>query len=393
MRRRLFTILVALAAVIILGGLLHAESTITQITQNSYEDSLPQVRGDYVVWQGKVDGDWEIFLCPVNGSGGVIQISDNDCDDIFPQTDGEYVAWLGFNDSGGQIFLYDIGNGTTFQITNDDYVGSPPRLAEGRLVWASQVVTDSVEPGEIMLYDVASGVILQLTDDLLDDSDPRINGETVFWVQTDEEENTRLFLYDLATGIVSEAPEGFVWADSQQIDDNLAVLTRHDGDSRELFVLDMASRTYHQISDDGLDGRFPSISGCYIAWAAEGEIFLARQVILTTEPTHVQQRAFLATWNKPSITVDTYLLDVWTGNDTRQYVKGFQGKVVPGGSTSAKVTGLVPQTVYYYRVVPVIDGTVGGNSNIEAVATLVRKDFSSVLYLLLLEEGKDERRR
>jgi beta propeller repeat protein len=386
MRLKLLTTLVALSTVIVLGGLLHAEPTITQITNNTYEDNLPQVKGGYVVWQGKVDGDWEIFLCNVNTPEAPIRITDNDCDDMFPQTDGNYVVWLGFSHSGGQVFVYDIGNETITQITNDDYVDSSPQIADGRVVWASQVVTDSVEPGEIMLYDVATEITTQLTDDVLDDSNPRINSDTVFWVQTDEEEDTRLFVYDLATGVTSEAPEGFVWADSPQIDGNLTVLTRHDGDSREFFVLDTSSRTYHQITDDGLQGRYPSISGCYIAWMAEGEIFLARQVILTTEPTNVQQRSFLASWNAPGVSVDSYLLDVWTGKDAMQYVKGFQATVVPGTSTSAKVTGLLPQTTYYYRVTPVIDGTISGDSNVPTVATSVKRNFSPALFLLVLEE-------
>jgi beta propeller repeat protein len=391
MRRKLLTTLVALSTVMVLGGLLHAESTVTQITNNAYEDSLPQVKGDYVVWQGKVDGDWEIFLCNVNTPETPVRITNNDCDDVSPQTDGNYVVWQGFSYSGGQIFLYDIGNGTITQITNDDYVDSPPQIADGRVVWASQVVTDSVEPGEIMLYGVATEVTEQLTDDVLDDSNPRINSETVFWVQTDEEENTRLFLYDLVTGVTSEAPEGFVWGNSPQIDENLTVLTRHDGDSREFFVLDTSSRTYHQITDDGLEGRYPSICGCYIAWMAQGEIFLARQVILTTEPTNVQQRSFLASWKRPGISVDSYHLDVWTGKDSMQYVKGFQAKVVPGTSTSAKITGLSPQTTYYYRVMPVIDGTISGDSNVPTVATPVKRNFSPAFFLLVLDEDTQGR--
>ncbi|MDY6988207.1 MAG: fibronectin type III domain-containing protein [Thermodesulfobacteriota bacterium] len=390
MKLRVFSSLAVLTTMLALGGLLHAESAVIQITNSAYDDSLPYVGGDYVVWQGKVDGDWEIFLRNVNTLGASIQITDNDYDDISPQTDGDYVVWLGFSHSGGQVFLYDIGNGTITQITNDDYVDSPPKIADGRVVWASQVVTDFVEPGEIILYDVARDVTTQLTDDVLDDSNPRINSETVFWVQTDEEENARLFLYDLFTGGTSEAPEGFAWGDSPQIDENLTVLTRHDGDSRELFVLDTSSRTYHQITDDGLQGRYPSISGCYIAWMAEGEIFLARQVILTTEPTNVQQRSFLASWNRPGVSVDSYLLDVWSGKDSRQYVKGFKGKVVPGASTSAKITGLSPQTTYYYRVRPVIDRTVSGDSNVPSVATLVRRNISPGLVLLLVLDADEQ---
>jgi hypothetical protein len=246
-----------------------------QLTDNWYEDSLPQIKGDYVVWQGKVNGYWEIFICSIHSPETPIRITDNGYDDISPKTDGNHVVWLGDSRSGGEVFLYDIESGGITQITDNDNADTPPQIADGLVVWASQEVTDSVEPGEIMLYHIATGVTEQLTNDTLDDGDPRISSEKVFWVKTDGEDNATPFIHDIATGVTSEAPKDFVWQDSAQVDGNLAVLTRHDGDDREIFLRNIGSSRYHQISDNELEDRYPSISENNIAWMAAGEIFLA----------------------------------------------------------------------------------------------------------------------
>jgi beta propeller repeat protein len=274
MKLKLTTTLVALAFVIVSSGFLYAGSTVTQVTDNAYEDSLPQIKGDYVVWQGRVDADWEIFVYNIS-SGVTTQVTDNGDDDVSPRTDGSHVVWLGPGGSGGEIFVYDIANGITIQVTYDDRIDSPPQIADGLVVWASQVVTDSVEPGEIFLYDIAAGATQQLTTDTLDDSGPQISSETITWVQTDADDNSTLFTYDIATGITAEAPEGFVWEDSPQVDGKLTTLIRHDGEDREVFLLNRDSRRYHQVSDNHLQDEYPSISGTYIAWMAAGEIFVA----------------------------------------------------------------------------------------------------------------------
>jgi beta propeller repeat protein len=82
--------------VIALVNLSHA----IQVTQNAYEDAFPHMDGNYLVWQGKVGGDWEILLYDI-GSGQALQITDNGYNDISPQTDGTYVTWVGYSKAGG----------------------------------------------------------------------------------------------------------------------------------------------------------------------------------------------------------------------------------------------------------------------------------------------------
>ena len=57
------------------GPVAWADTTISQVTNNSYEDSFPRIGGDYLVWQGYVGGDWEIFLYNI-ATGETKQITD-----------------------------------------------------------------------------------------------------------------------------------------------------------------------------------------------------------------------------------------------------------------------------------------------------------------------------
>ena len=142
-RKLLISLIISFITVLGLNVSAQADTTITQVTSNSCEDSFPQIKGNYVVWQGYVDNDWEIFLYDID-TGLDSQITNNDYNDISPRTDGEYVVWFGACNQGGEIFVYDINSGITTRITNDANVDSPPRIADGRVVWTSHQVTDSV---------------------------------------------------------------------------------------------------------------------------------------------------------------------------------------------------------------------------------------------------------
>jgi hypothetical protein len=294
MKTRLFVLLLVAAVVTLTSGSgLHADSTeiwntgnITTISHNSF----PQIKGNYLVWQARGglegvtsgSGDCEIFLYDIDNQV-VVQVTDDDYDDISPQTDGDYVVWQKHDTSRtNQILLYEIHGENPpggSMISNDDNKDNySPRIAAGWVVWTSQLVAHSFEPGEIMLYDAKnlSGPD-SISDNTFDCSSPRINSETVVWVQSNGDGTTTLFIYDLTSGNPEPepAPEGFVWPDSPQTDGNLTVLTRHDGNDREIFIYNSDSGRYHQVTDNDLEDKYPSISGNRVAWMAGGEIFFA----------------------------------------------------------------------------------------------------------------------
>lgn len=282
MKARLFLIFVVLFIALALDRPAYSGPAVTMITDNSYEDGYPQIKGNILVWQGYRNGNWEIFLFDIS-TEEIRGITANQYDDVSPRTDGNYLVWLGQDRPGGDIFLYAISTGEISRITDDgSNINSPPRIADGRIVWVSQAVTDSVEPGEIMLHDIASGTTTQLTFNSLDDSGPRINDEAVVWVRTEQDGTTLLYLYDLITGNSTEAPEDYAWQEDPQSDGVLTVFTRHDGIDREIFVYNHALKTYEQLTDNVFEDRYPRLSGGSITWVGgagtASEIFLNADV-------------------------------------------------------------------------------------------------------------------
>ena len=281
MKRKIFiSLIISFIIVLAYNVQALAETDITRVTTNSHEDSFPCVKDNYLVWQGHVNGHWQIFLYNIE-DGGTTQITNNNHDSIAPQTDGEYVVWFGAGNQGGEIFLYNISNGVTTQITSDTNVDSPPRIANGLVVWTSHEVIGSIKPGEIILYDIGAlaGQQQQLTYNNLDDVSPKINSQFVVWLQIDGDDNSALFVHDLSNGNTTEVPENFIWEDNPQTDGYLTVSMWNDGSDWEIIVRKDGENGFDQITDNTVNDRSPRISVDNIAWVGgEGnnsEIYLA----------------------------------------------------------------------------------------------------------------------
>ncbi|MEA1932846.1 MAG: hypothetical protein U9N60_00185 [Thermodesulfobacteriota bacterium] len=279
MKRKIFiSLIISFIIVLAYNVQARAEIDITRITTNSYEDSFPCVKDNSLVWQGHVNGHWQIFLYNIE-DGRTTRITNNNYDSIAPRTDGEYVVWFGACNQGGEVFQYNIATGQTTKITNDTNVDSPPRIASGRVVWASHVVGDSVvEPGEINLFEIG-GSSVQLTTNSLDDCSTQINSQFVVWLQIDENDNSTLFWYPLPDGSAEPAPEDFIWKDSPQTDGDLTVSMRNDGSDWEIIVSKDGENGFDQVTDNTINDRDPCISGNNIAWMGgegkDSEIYLA----------------------------------------------------------------------------------------------------------------------
>ena len=108
-------------------------TTITQLTDNSYDDLYPHINNaGHVVWYGWDGSDWEIFY--YNGTT-ITQLTDNSYSDGFPQiSNNGHVVWHGQNGSDWEIFYY---NGTTItQLTDNAYNDYAPSINDnGYVAW------------------------------------------------------------------------------------------------------------------------------------------------------------------------------------------------------------------------------------------------------------------
>ncbi|MDX9859224.1 MAG: hypothetical protein RBT76_15680, partial [candidate division Zixibacteria bacterium] len=80
--------------------------TVTQLTNNDYDDTDPKVRNGRVVWSGYADGpDGEIFYWD---GDSVIRLTDNNQADYDQVIDDDLVAWKGGTAGRGtDVYLYD----------------------------------------------------------------------------------------------------------------------------------------------------------------------------------------------------------------------------------------------------------------------------------------------
>jgi beta propeller repeat protein len=291
--KKKISILIAILAALCMSIFVQAETEVIRITDNGYEDILPAVHGNTIVWQGWYNGEKEIFLYDI-AAAQTKQITDNDYPDLAPQTDGRYVVWLGMNNRGGNIFYYDTNSGQTIQVTTDNEIitiKSPPRIADGRIVWAAQVMADSVLPGEIELYDIETGFSTTISapadpDNNLDDNTPVIDSTKVVWVQTGlgNIEST-VFVHDLTSGDTFPAPDNFVTVQSPTQDGNLSISVKFDGQDKEIFLSHQRLRKNMQITDNGVDDKQSKIHGNHLVWVsgrgAEQEIYLGISRLLS----------------------------------------------------------------------------------------------------------------
>lgn len=277
---------VSLAA--FMGIALSAQAiTPVQLTSNSTADSQPRIKGDHVVWQGKANGNFEIFYYNL-ASGTKTQVTSNSSDDVSPQTDGNYIVWLGdgFN---GTVTYYDIASGITTTIPDvPGYrVNTAPKIANGRVTWST-----GLGIADVFMYDIASGVtsnISGLVDptNRLDDLRPGISGDSIIWnrisrlgASDPNDDICSLMIYDIATGTAGTAPDDYLRESSEYKDGKLGVKTLHDGNDREVYMY--SNDILLQVTDNSVNDIAARISGNSIVWVSGADN--AAEIFVATDP-------------------------------------------------------------------------------------------------------------
>lgn len=135
-------------------------STTRQLTDVSYNNTDPKVRGTSVVWQGWVENNWEIFYIKDASADPFViqQITANEQPDMFPILSDNFITWQSFFGGSWHVFVYSIENGQISQI-NQPEAGryENPRFA---LLFENRKENGEVET---VGYDVVSGKEIPIT--------------------------------------------------------------------------------------------------------------------------------------------------------------------------------------------------------------------------------------
>ena len=262
--RRGIPCMLAVAAVPVAFG----QWNVTQLTDNAYPDTVPELSGATVVWCGHDGNDYEVFFYK---GGEVIQLTDNAHDDLSPQVSGSYVAWYG----GGpphDVFFYD---GTAVrQLTDDRTNDEGPRISGARVVWGAIELALQQDWWDLVMF--KDGVALPLTDSEVSSIEPDICGSRVVWAEyEDDYEDSEIFLWD--DGTIMQLTNDAWRHEVPQVSDSIVAWYGELNYSRDaIFVYDGLS--VRELNTTGCSVFWPRVSGSCVVWEAlddtDWEVFL-----------------------------------------------------------------------------------------------------------------------
>jgi len=245
---------------------------IRQLTNDSYDDWVPDINdAGVVVWQRYDGNDWEIFL--YNGTT-TTRLTDNSYNDTTPYiNNSNVVVWSGHDGNDWEIFLYN--NTSITQITDNSYDDSFPYINDnGYVVWYGSDGNDE----EIFLYD--GHTVNQLTNNSYHDFNPYINKSgVVVWYGYDGND-TEIFLYDGST--IIQFTDNTYYDQNPYINDNGEIVWyRQVGNNNEIYLYN--GTTTAQLTDNTYNDRNPKINNTgVVVWTGfdgnDYEIFLAKPI-------------------------------------------------------------------------------------------------------------------
>ncbi|MEM8828044.1 MAG: type I secretion C-terminal target domain-containing protein [Cyanobacteria bacterium P01_G01_bin.19] len=115
---------------------------VNQITDNSYQDLLPQLSGNYLVWQASINGKSEILIHDL-ASQSSTQITTNSTSNTNPQISGNSVVWEGIQNKERKIFSYDINTKSVSQLSTNSSHNIKPQVWGNNVIWQGMVTSNN----------------------------------------------------------------------------------------------------------------------------------------------------------------------------------------------------------------------------------------------------------
>ncbi len=232
---------------------------VQSLTGGLSNEVVYHIFGDYLVWESKVDGDWEVYLWNnssddtaywPDGRPKIQKLTDNDHEDRFSNiyADGSvvHVVWASRESQTDdyEVWLWrDVVNDglppQVYRLSDNATDDTLPQVSATHVAWLGHDGSDR----EIYLLDIAERIAVgpgyqakNISDNSFHDADPRLSGSRVVWVGQ-EAGDTEIYLYD-------------------------AVRFELDGTEAQ------------RITSNSTDDIRPQIDGRNVVWQNNGNIFL-----------------------------------------------------------------------------------------------------------------------
>lgn len=147
---------------------------------------LPHARGDWVVWQDRADGPWNIRARNLADESAVTRtITSGERDQTRPQTDGRRVVWQGRNSSGTwDVWALDLSDESASpdRLTDSGSLNQSRPIVDGDwVIWRERAVADSDAPWQLMAHNLADGSADPVWAGPADQGEAAIHAGRVVW--------------------------------------------------------------------------------------------------------------------------------------------------------------------------------------------------------------------
>ncbi len=191
----------------------------TQLTHDLWDDTFPSidVSGKSIVWQGNVNGRWQIFFAnaATSSTPAITALTHSNESNFNPRVDGDDVVWQGWVDGNWEIFLAEhlapanylsdnnipventrLGIDHSWKvtrITTNSVHDMFPSVSGGLVTWQS--FQDNT--WAVYAYSIKTGATTKLSSDGAKSENPRF---AITWDERTPEGAAHMVGYDIASG-------------------------------------------------------------------------------------------------------------------------------------------------------------------------------------------------
>ena len=165
----------------------------------------PHARGDWVVWQDRADGPWNIRARNLAGPDSeVVKVTQAGRDQTRPHTDGRHVVWQGRNSGGAwDVWSLDLEDAGAVPQRLTDSTGlhqSRPVVDGGWVVWRERDFADPDAPWQLVAHDLDSGDSFPVDPGPMDQLEASLQGGRLVWRDQRDVGPGEIYFADLETG-------------------------------------------------------------------------------------------------------------------------------------------------------------------------------------------------
>ncbi len=260
--------------------------TITQLTNNRFEDAEPSADAGRVAWTRTQREVWDYWAEQDNdillkdlSTGVTSNVSSSPGrGDLGAVLRGNLLVWQTYDEPVARLLVRDLAGASTVTLATSE-IDDMPGVSDGRYVaWAGRPVSKTEPVGfdrEIFLYDSMTGLATQVTDNDQEDHQPALGGGTLVWVSDEPSPNKpaswqrlegEVFVYDLVTRATVRVERPGLYGWDPATDGRRVVFVSHSELGGNVFVYDLESGTTARLTDDPPGGERPRIEGDAVVW-------------------------------------------------------------------------------------------------------------------------------